>query len=416
MLRFLVVLILGGLLGAGAVIGAATSQLPGLPRLGLGALGAPTAVPTAAPTASAQLPPTPQPTATSAPQPTPTAVTALRGGPYDEQLLTELYDRVSPSVVFIRSRIDPPTGRPAAPPGSPSAPGGPRPSVGTGSGFVLDQLGNVLTNNHVVADATRVEVILLDGTSYPATVVGRDPLSDLAVLKVDAPADRLQPVALGDSSALKVGQLAVAIGNPFGYTRTLTVGVVSGLGRPIPGAYRRPMLDMVQTDAALNPGNSGGPLVNSRGEVVGINTAIERDQPGVGFAVPINRAKRFLPEMLAGKTVRHPWLGISGIDVTPFLAEQFGLPAQQGVLVQEVVPDGPAARAGLRGATSGPTSGDLILAADGRNLVGITALVAYADSRKVGDRITLSVLRNGKAVDLDLTLREFPDELLERRP
>jgi S1-C subfamily serine protease len=339
------------------------------------------------------------------------------GGAYDEQLLTELYERISPSVVFIRSLI--PAGsavRPPPTPATPGVPGAPPPAVGTGSGFVLDQLGSVLTNNHVVREASRVEVTLQDGSSYAGTVIGRDALSDLAVLKVDAPADRLQPVTLGDSGSLKVGQLAVAIGNPFGHTRTLTVGVVSGLGRPIPGSYRRLMLDMIQTDAALNPGNSGGPLLNSRGEVVGINTAVERDQPGVGFAVPVNRAKRFLPEMLAGKSVRHPWLGISGVDVTPFLADEHGLPAQRGILILEVVPGGPAAQAGLRGSDGSPASGDLVLAADGRNVSGIADLVAHADSRQVGDRITLSLLRAGQARDLDVVLGEFPEDLLNRRP
>jgi S1-C subfamily serine protease len=175
------------------------------------------------------------------------------------------------------------------------------------------------------------------------------------------------------------------------------------------------MLDMVQTDAALNPGNSGGPLLNSRGEVVGINTAIERDQPGVGFAVPINRAKRFLPEMLAGQTVRHPWLGISGVDVTPFLADQHGLAAQRGVLLADVVPGSPAAQAGLRSTEGSPSNADLILAADGRNVSTIADLVGYADSRRVGDKIILSILRGGQALDLQLVLGEFPAELLERR-
>jgi S1-C subfamily serine protease len=321
--------------------------------------------------------------------------------------------------VFIRSRIEPGSAqRPASPPsapGAPGTPGGQRPGVGTGSGFVLDRLGNILTNNHVVRDATRVEVSLVDGSAYPATVIGRDPLSDLAVLKVDAPADRLQPVPLGDSSAVKVGQLAIAIGNPLGYSRTLTVGVVSGLGRPIPGTYRRPMVDMVQTDAALNPGNSGGPLLNSRGEVIGINTAIERDQPGVGFAVPIDRAKQFLPEMLAGKSVRHPWLGISSVDITPFVAEQLGLSMTEGVLVQEVVKGGPAGTAGVRGASGNPASGDVIVSADGKKMQGIAELVAYADSLKVGDKVSLGIVRAGKPLTLDVVLGEFPEDLIESR-
>jgi S1-C subfamily serine protease len=425
MLRFLFALVAGLLLGAGAVVAAGSIRAPlSLPSVSLGQPPQSTPTPAVVPTTPALAEPTTAaaaPTATAAPQPTPipAAPLAVKGTTFDEGLLTDLYERVSPSVVFIRSRIDPASVRPPTPP-APGSPG-PRPTpgvpgIGTGSGVVLDQLGNVLTNNHVVRDATQVEVLLADGSSHPATVVGRDPLSDLAVLKVDAPAHQLRAAMLGDSAALKVGQLAVAIGNPYGYTRTLSVGVVSGLGRPIPGVSRRPMLDMVQTDAALNPGNSGGPLLNSRGEVVGINTAIERDQPGVGFAIPINRAKRFMPEMLAGKTIRHPWLGISGVDVTPFLADQHGLPAQRGVLVANVVPGSPAADAGVRGAEGLPADADLILAADGRNISTIAELVGYADSRQVGDKIILSLLRGGQARDLELVLGEFPEELLERRP
>jgi S1-C subfamily serine protease len=424
MLKFLIALVAGLIVGAGAVVAGGRPSLPELlSSVGLTQSSQPTPAPTAVPAPTAAVEPTANavaPTPTPAPQTTQTTAppVVVQGTAYDEALLTDLYDRVSPSVVFIRSRIDSPSRPPATPP-VPGTPG-PRqtpgvPGIGTGSGVVLDQLGNLLTNNHVVRDATKVEVILADGSSHLATVIGRDPLSDLAVLKVDAPANQLRAAPLGDSAALKVGQLAVAIGNPYGYTRTLTVGVVSGLGRPIPGVSRRPMLDMVQTDAALNPGNSGGPLLNSRGEVVGINTAIERDQPGVGFAVPINRAKRFLPEMLAGQTVRHPWLGISGMDVTPFLADQHGLAAQRGVLLADVVPGSPAAQAGLRSAEGSPSNADLILAADGRNVSTIADLVGYADSRRVGDKIILSILRGGQALDLQLVLGEFPAELLERR-
>jgi S1-C subfamily serine protease len=409
-MRFALVLVLGVLLGAAAVVGLG-------PRLG--DLALPVSVgqvqPTAAPTAllaTATPPPVPTPAATATLQPTatPVAQVGLRGGPYDETLLTDLYERLSPSVVFIRSRIPAPSGRAPNIPGLPMPPGTPSPSVGAGSGVVLDKLGNVLTNNHVVRDADRVEVTLIDGSTYPASVVGRDAHSDLAVLKVDAPADRLQPAALGDSAQLKVGQLAVAIGNPLGFTRTLTVGVVSGLGRPIPGAARRLIVDMIQTDAALNPGNSGGPLVNSRGEVIGINTAIERDQPGVGFAVPINRAKRFMPDMLAGRPIRHPWLGISGLDVTPFVADQFGLPAQRGVLIQDVLPNGPAAQAGLRAAQPGnPASGDLVVGVDGRTIDTLAELVGYIDGKRVGEKVTLSILREGQARNLEVILGEFPE-------
>ena len=412
-MRFIIVLLLGIILGAAVVVGLGP-HLAGAPLPSSLSQLQPTTAPTLPPaTTTPQPAPTSAPTATLQPTATPVPQVGLRGGPYDETLLTALYERLSPSVVYIRSRI-PASARQPSGPGAPSPPGTPSPAVGAGSGFVLDKLGNVLTNNHVVRDADRVEVTLIDGTTYPATVIGRDPQSDLAVLKVDAPADLLQPAALGDSSQLKVGQLAVAIGNPLGFTRTLTVGVVSGLGRPLPSAAQRLIVDMVQTDAALNPGNSGGPLVNSRGEVIGINTAIERDQPGVGFAVPINRAKRFLPDMLAGRAIRHPWIGISGTDVTPFLADQFGLPAQRGVLIQETLPNGPAAQAGVRGAQGTPASGDLVVGVDGRAIATLAELVGYIDSKGVGDRVILSILREKQARDIEVLLGEYPDVTTQR--
>jgi S1-C subfamily serine protease len=425
MIRFALVLLLGAALGA-AVAAAAPSLFGPAGALGLLARVEPTATVVVTPTAAlaaAAPTTTPAPRATARPEP---AQADSRRSLHDEDLLVKLYEQVGPSVVFIRSRLDPAAQARLRPP--PSAPGGPAPiptptpsvpgapSVGAGSGVVLDRLGNVLTNNHVVRDALRVEVTLHDGSSYPATVVGRDPLSDLAVLKVDAPADKLTPAALGDSNALKVGQLAIAIGNPLGFNRTLTLGVVSGLGRPIPGASRRLMTGMIQTDAALNPGNSGGPLLNTRGEVVGINTAIERDQPGVGFAVPIDRARRSMPEMMAGRAVRHPWLGISGVDLSSFLADELGLKAQRGVLIQQTVPNGPAAQAGLRAAEGSPASGDVIMAIDGQPIEGVADLVAYADARQVGDRVTLRVQRAGEELDLPLTLGDFPQELVGERP
>ena len=201
----------------------------------------------------------------------------------DEHLIADLFDRVAPSVVNVSVRVPNASGQ------------GPSVRQGSGSGFVVDDQGHILTNEHVVRDASRIEVTLADGLKVPAEVRGRDTLNDIALLKVDAPAERLRPVMLGDSTALRVGQMAVAIGNPFGFTRTLTVGVVSGLGRPIEDAGRRPLLDMIQTDAAINPGNSGGPLLNVRGEVIGITTLIDRSQLSVGFAVPINTALQIMP-------------------------------------------------------------------------------------------------------------------------
>jgi len=282
--------------------------------------------------------------------------------------------------------------------------------LASGSGFVLDQLGNVLTNYHVVREASRIEISLIDGSSYTARLVGHDSLGDLAVLKIEAPSDQLRPLPLGDSSALKIGQMAIAIGNPLGFDRTLTVGVVSGLSRPVPPSGRRLISDMIQTDAALNPGNSGGPLLNAQGEVIGINTAIDRAQPGVGFAIPIDRARRHLPDLLAGRAIQHPWLGIRGAEITPFLADDLGLGVRRGVLVAEALPSGPAAQAGLHGGGDDPSAADIITAIDGRPVNTVADLVSFADAHQVGDRVTLSLLRSGQPREIVVVLAGFPEE------
>jgi 2-alkenal reductase len=325
----------------------------------------------------------------------------------DEELLAELYERVSPSVVNItvRSRV---TGL-----------GGNMPEFeqGTGSGIVLDRDGYILTNNHVVADGRRLEVTLADGTKLSAKVVGADPLSDLAVIQVQTTPDHLQPATLGDSTTLRVGQMAVAIGNPFGLERSLTVGVVSAVGRVRPsGVGRRSIPNMVQTDAAINPGNSGGPLLNTLGEVIGINTQIQtsagiRGNMGVGFAVPVNTARRVLPDLLAGRKVQHPWLGISGQAISEDLANEHGLASKEGVLIAEALADGPAARAGLRGGgRRDPTGGDIILTIDGRSVKAVEDIVAYLDLRAVGDRVSVSYLRGGEVYTVEVVLAPWPED------
>jgi S1-C subfamily serine protease len=204
--------------------------------------------------------------------------------------------------------------------------------------------------------------------------------------------------------------MAVAIGNPFGFTRTLTVGVVSGLGRPIEDAGRRPLLDMIQTDAAINPGNSGGPLLNLRGEVIGITTLIDRSQLSVGFAVPINTALQIMPSMMAGQRVARPWLGIAGVALSPLIADQFKLSVDQGILVREAVPGGPADRAGIKGGTvDDPASGDVILEVDGQPVVRVADLVARIDPRTVGEAVTITVVRGGAQQALRVTLGEYPE-------
>ena len=324
----------------------------------------------------------------------------------DEDLLADLYERVSPAVVNITVRAQ-------------RTSGGNQPEFeqGTGSGIILDTDGNILTNNHVVGEANRVEVTLADGTKLAATVVGQDPLSDLAVVRVQTTADKLTPATLGDSTALRVGQLAVAIGNPFGLERSLTVGVVSSVGRVRPsGVGRRSIPNMVQTDAAINPGNSGGPLLNSHGEVIGINTQIQtsngiRGNMGVGFAVPVNAARRALPDLLAGRRVQHPWLGISGSAVSEDLAAENDLATKQGVLVADVLSDSPASRAGIRGGNRrDPASGDIILSLDGRDVKAVEDIVSYLDEKAVGDRVVVRYLRGGSPQTAEVVLGPWPDE------
>jgi S1-C subfamily serine protease len=344
-------------------------------------------------------PSAPRPVAIEQPV-TPTAAPAAVLGrvPYDEDLVASIYERVSPSVVNVTRRV------------AIDSVGGPGVRQGSGSGVVLDTEGHILTNHHVVGDEDRVEVTLADGTRLSGEIRGRDPLNDLALLRVETSPDQLRPVALGDSASLRVGQLAIAIGNPYGFSRTLPVGVVSGLGRPIEDAGRRPLLDMIQTDAAINPGNSGGPLLNVQGEVIGINTLVDRSQLSVGFAIPANTAKRSLPSLVAGQRVRHPWLGIAGVNLSPLVAEQLKLAIQEGVLVREATDGGPAAQAGVRGGTpDDPGAGDVIRSVDGRPVNRVAELVAYIDTKQVGDSIALAIRREGAERMLAVTLGEYPE-------
>jgi S1-C subfamily serine protease len=428
-MRNVLLLLLGVVVGVVLVVGGLVA-LPLLyrPALGQTFLQAAPATATPAPVAAAAAPPTPRPetgiqneprpTATSAATPrpeatrppaTPTAAaTAVATGGTarllaDEAAIVELYERVSPAVVNITNRR--------------GQPGQTDYARGAGSGVIFDPKGYVLTNNHVVDDATRLEVTLWDGSSFGGKLLGRDPANDLAVVQIEAPPDKLAVAALGDSDAIKPGQIAIAIGSPFGLERTITTGIVSATGRARRNEGQRTIANMIQTDAPINPGNSGGPLLNSRGEVIGINTAIEspvRGSVGIGFAVPINTAKLFLPDLLAGKTIRHPWLGISGLQLTPATAQELGLSVNEGVYVSEVVPNGPAAKAGLKGASGRgsagelPKGGDVILSIDGQRIGKTDAISAYLDTRHVGDTVKVEVLRDGQNTTLDVVLEEWP--------
>ena len=292
------------------------------------------------------------------------------------------------------------------------------PREGQGSGFIIDKSGYILTNNHVVAKAQKLTVTLSNGKKYDATLVGRDPSTDLAVIKIPASAVKVVSV-LGNSDGLRVGQKAIAIGNPFGLSHTLTTGIVSALGRALKTEDGTQMEELIQTDAAINPGNSGGPLLNSSGEVIGINTAIyslSGGYQGIGFAIPVNRARQIAGQLIASGRVIRPWLGISGIALTPWLREALDMDVEKGILVAEVFRGSPAERAGLRGGTREiiaggfriPIGGDIILSLDASDTPDMEILSRLLDRLSPGHEITLSVLRGNQPLSLKATLSERP--------
>lgn len=290
-----------------------------------------------------------------------------------------------------------------------------------GTGFVYDKEGHIITNNHVVENVAEnngiIRVAFLDGTIVEAELVGRDPYSDLAVLRVDLTPEKLHPLTLGNSSKLKVGEPVYAIGNPFGLSESITQGIISQLGRTlqIKGGYS--IIDVIQIDAAINPGNSGGPLLNRFGEVIGVNTAIHPYAQGIGFAIPSNLVQKVVPALIANGTYKHPWIGIAGLDVTPEIAQALGLKEVKGFLITSVMPDSPAEKAGLRGCNRTvivegeevPVGGDVIVAVDGRPVDRMNDLLVYLERyRKVGDKITLTILRGNEKLDKELVLGERP--------
>lgn len=294
----------------------------------------------------------------------------------------------------------------------------PVPEKGTGSGSVIDKKGYILTNNHVVEGAQKLEVTLFDGSKWKARVVGTDPSNDLAVIKIDAPSDRLKPIPFGDSGSLKVGQKVLAIGNPFGLERTLTVGIVSSLGRTLRAANGRLMRGIIQTDAAINPGNSGGPLLDSDGKMVGVNSAIISPvgaSVGIGFAVPVNTVKKVVPQLIEKGYASRPWLGIMGQDISPELAKLLKLPSS-GILIAEVIKKSPADKAGIRGGKKVIqignleviTGGDMIVAINGKDLKTMDELVEDIEQRAIGQSINITLLRGGKRVPVSVYLTEMP--------
>ncbi len=316
-------------------------------------------------------------------------------------LLTQIYNQTKLSVVLIRVQT--------------------RFGPAQGSGFVYDAEGRIITNNHVVADATEITVTFIDGTIVPATIVGRDTYVDLAVIDVDAVEYLLRPLRLGNSSELLVGEQVIAIGNPFGLADTMTTGIVSAVGREMLAPGRYAIVDVIQTDAAINPGNSGGPLMNLRGEVVGMNTAIlsETQQfSGIGFAIPSDTIKREVPSLIETGSYQHPYLGISGMDITPNIAELMGLEENtRGALVIDVTNGGPADEAGLKGGTTETViegvpvmiGGDVIIGVEGRTIGSFYDLVFYLERYiRPGETIELTLIRDNSVTELQLVLGVRP--------
>lgn len=348
-------------------------------------------------------------TTVAAPLATPAADS---GGAGARTTVNRIYKTDGQGVAFIQAESAPPPASPLDPFGSGGG------GTATGSGFVIDSAGHILTNNHVVAGAANISVRLGDSErSYTAKLVGNDPATDLALLQVDAPADQLHPLALGSSSDIAVGDPVVAIGNPFGLDRTVTSGIVSALQRQIQAPSGRSISNVIQTDAAINPGNSGGPLINGSGQVIGINSQIETGgggsgNVGIGFAIPIDTARDVVNQIENGGTVKHAFLGIRGGTIDSQLASALNLPVQSGVLVQTVVPGGPAADAGIRGGDTQATiggapvrlGGDIITGIDGKVIVSMEDLVNVINAADPGDKLTLRVLRGGHTQSIDVTL------------
>jgi 2-alkenal reductase len=337
-----------------------------------------------------------------------------------QEAFQNVYTNVNPSVVTInvvsRATVTSPFSRQS----------GQQLQQGLGSGFVWDTNGNIVTNNHVIEDADEITVVFYDGTEVSAKLVAADAYTDLAVVKVDVAADMLKPVRMGDSAAVKVGQLSIAIGNPYGEQNTMTTGIISALGRFMAAdlnatgpTYQIP--NMLQTDAPINPGNSGGVLLDVEGNVIGVTSAIESSSgssAGIGFAIPTQIVNKVIPALISNGAYAHPYLGMSGSDLTPALATAMNLAAtQRGALVATVTSGGPAATGGLLGSTTTATvngtqttiGGDVIVAIDGQKVKTFNDVISYlAVSTKVGQKVTLSVLRDGKQVDVTVTLGERP--------
>ncbi|MGC8778236.1 MAG: DegQ family serine endoprotease [Candidatus Caldatribacteriaceae bacterium] len=330
-----------------------------------------------------------------------------------ENAVADIVDKVSPAVVNIDTLRTEVYRSPLAPffndpffryffGDSPESQERRVPVKGLGTGFVFRSDGYILTNNHVIEGAEEIKVTFKDGQKFNGKVVGKDPLTDIAVVKIDA--TNLPTIPLGDSDAARVGEFVIAIGNPYGLSHTVTTGVLSAKGRPISaGDSGREYENFLQTDAAINPGNSGGPLLNLRGEVIGINTAILPYAQGIGFAIPINMAKAVLDQLITKGKVTRAWLGVYIQEVTPEIAEKFGLAKAQGALVADISPDSPAERAGIM-------RGDVIVKIDGQEIKSVSELQQTVRSHHPGDKVTVEIWRDKKTVVFEVTLGELKEE------
>jgi S1-C subfamily serine protease len=326
----------------------------------------------------------------------------------DEKNNVTIYQKISPSVVNIISTVL-----------TRDFFLNPVPREGSGSGSIIDTHGHILTNNHVIRDAQKLEVTLFDGSKWPAKLIGKDPDNDLAVIKIGAPPGKLKPLPMGDSHQLQVGQKVLAIGNPFGLGLTLTTGIISSLGRNIRSEVGTMIEELIQTDASINPGNSGGPLLNSDGEMIGINTAIVSPtgaSVGIGFAIPVNTAKQIMPQLITKGYVAYPYLGASVQPLFPEFAKVLGLKVDRGAMVVDVTPGGPADKAGLRGGNRQlqvgnllfTVGGDIITQVNHQNVKDAEDLIKHLRHKKPGDQITLKILREGNMKNVTVLLQERP--------
>jgi len=331
--------------------------------------------------------------------------------PSSGKTVEQIYQDDGPGVAYIQSKI---TQQVPSPFGFPTTQQG----VATGSGFVIDKKGDIVTNAHVVGGASEIVVRFGNGDDIKAKLIGKDESTDLALLRIDPKATKLHPLQLGDSTKVRVGDPAVAIGNPFGFNRTVTSGIVSALQRQINAPNNFTINNVIQTDAAINPGNSGGPLINAQGQVIGINSQIAtggngNGNVGIGFAIPINTVKAAIPQLEKNGKVLHAYLGVSTAQLSNQDAQDLNLPTDKGALVQRVVPGGPAAKAGLRAGNTTTQNGlviggDLIVKIDGKQISSPDDVVAAVNAHKPGDKVQVQFYRDGKLKSATVTLGNRP--------